>query len=250
MDADGHGKWRASVGARVGLHHGGSRATSHGRSARAVSGWRGELMRIPLARRSYFAFLCGFAPLRELLLSHDRFHAKTQRRKGSQRQESAPSPQAERGRGERLAARGTPFLAAPRLRGGEFRSTFKLLLQTLAAIAIAASLCAAQPPVRDYRRAHERQILAEFTRLLSIPNVASDRVNIRRSAQFIIEMMHRRGLNPRLLETKSKESPPAVYGEWKIPGATRTIVVYAHYDGQPVDPKAWTASPPWQPTWR
>ena len=108
----------------------------------------------------------------------------------------------------------------------------------------------AQTPVRDYRRAHERQIIAEFTRLLSIPNVASDRVNIRRTAQFIIEMMQRRGLNPRLLETKTKDSPPAVYGEWKVSGATQTIVVYAHYDGQPVDPKAWTASPPWQPTWR
>jgi acetylornithine deacetylase/succinyl-diaminopimelate desuccinylase-like protein len=108
----------------------------------------------------------------------------------------------------------------------------------------------AQSPVRDYRRANERIILTEFTRLLAIPNVASDTPNIRRSAQFIVEMMERRGLNPRLLETKAKDSPPAVYGEWKVPGATQTIIVYAHYDGQPVDPKAWTASPPWEPTWR
>src|SRR5687767_13711280 len=173
---------------------------------------------IPLARRSYFAFLCGFAPLRERLVSQDRIHAKRQRRKGSQRQN----------RRSRLASVGKAAML----------------------VIFAASLAAGQPSIRDYRRAHERQILAEFTRLLSIPNVASDRVNIRRSAQFIIEMMQRRGLNPRLLETKSKESPPAVYGEWQIPGATQTIVVYAHYDGQPVDPKAWTASPPWQPTWR
>jgi acetylornithine deacetylase/succinyl-diaminopimelate desuccinylase-like protein len=50
--------------------------------------------------------------------------------------------------------------------------------------------------------------------------------------------------------SKSKDTPPAVYGEWKVPGATRSIILYAHYDGQPVDPKQWTASPPWQPTWR
>src|SRR5258708_33798671 len=103
----------------------------------------------------------------------------------------------------------------------------------------------AQPHMRDYRRAHERQILDEFTRLLAIPNVASDRENIRRNAQFIIEMMQRRGLNPRLLETATKESPPAVYGEWRIPGATHSIVLYAHYDGQPTDPKQWTGTLPW-----
>jgi acetylornithine deacetylase/succinyl-diaminopimelate desuccinylase-like protein len=109
---------------------------------------------------------------------------------------------------------------------------------------------AAQSHVRGYRRAHERQILDEFTRLLAIPNIASDTPNIRRNAQFILEIMQRRGLNPRLLETKSKDSPPAIYGEWKVPGATRSVVFYAHYDGQPVDPKQWSASPPFEPTWR
>jgi acetylornithine deacetylase/succinyl-diaminopimelate desuccinylase-like protein len=107
-----------------------------------------------------------------------------------------------------------------------------------------------QLPVRDYRRAHERQILDEFTRLLAIPNVTADRENIRKNAQFILEMMQRRGLNPRLLETASKETPPAVFGEWKIPGATRSIVFYAHYDGQPTDPKQWAGTLPWQPVWR
>jgi len=108
----------------------------------------------------------------------------------------------------------------------------------------------AQSPVRDYRLGHERQILDEFTRLLAIPNVASDRQNIRRNAEFILEMMQRRGLNPSLLETATKESPPAVYGEWKPPGATHSIVLYAHYDGQPTDPKQWTGTLPWQPVWR
>jgi len=108
----------------------------------------------------------------------------------------------------------------------------------------------AQTSTRDYRRAHEHQILSEFTRLLAIPNVASDRENIRRNALFILEMMQRRGLNPQLLEAKTKDVPPAVFGEWKAPGASHAIVIYAHYDGQPVDPKQWTASPPFQPTWR
>src|SRR5207237_2769661 len=107
-----------------------------------------------------------------------------------------------------------------------------------------------QSTARHYRRAHERQIIDEFTRLLAIPNVASDAPNIRRNAEFIFEMMQRRGLTPQLLEAKSKNTPPAVYGEWKVAGATHSIILYAHYDGQPVDPKQWTASPPFQPTWR
>ena len=112
------------------------------------------------------------------------------------------------------------------------------------------SAISGQSSIRDYRRAHERQIIDEFTRLLAIPNVASDAPNIRRNAQFIFEMMQRRGLTPQLLEAKSKNTPPAVYGEWRVAGAAHSIILYAHYDGQPVDPKQWTASPPFQPTWR
>lgn len=102
----------------------------------------------------------------------------------------------------------------------------------------------------EYRRAHERQIIAEFERLLEIPNVASDLPNIRRNAELIRALMQKRGLNPRLLETASRSTPPAVYGEWKTPGATHSLIFYAHYDGQPTDPSQWTGTLPWQPTWR
>ena len=128
-------------------------------------------------------------------------------------------------------------------------STQKLLTPMTIAL-LSVTVAFAQSPINQYRRANERQILDEFTRLLAIPNVASDRQNIRRNAEFIVEMMQRRGLSPRLLETATKESPPAVYGEWKTPGATHSVVLYAHYDGQPTDPKQWTGTLPWQPVWR
>jgi acetylornithine deacetylase/succinyl-diaminopimelate desuccinylase-like protein len=104
--------------------------------------------------------------------------------------------------------------------------------------------------VREYRRAHEHEILTEFLDLLAIPNVASDRENIRRNAGAILTMMQRRKLQPRLLETSDASVPPVVYGEWKTPGATRTLIFYAHYDGQPTDPKQWTGTLPWQPVLR
>ncbi len=132
---------------------------------------------------------------------------------------------------------------------GYFRALIRSLL-VAAVLAPSFHTAVAQSSIRDYRRAHERQILAEFTQLVAIPNVASDKENIRRNAELIQAMMQRRGLNPQLLEGKSKDTPPAVYGEWKVDGATHSIILYAHYDGQPVDPKQWTASPPFQPTWR
>lgn len=42
--------------------------------------------------------------------------------------------------------------------------------------------------------------------------------------------------------------PPAVFAEYRAPGALRTIVFYAHYDGQPTDPADWTTTAPWRPT--
>src|SRR5215216_5531196 len=105
-------------------------------------------------------------------------------------------------------------------------------------------------PVREYRRANEHRILREFVELLSIPNVASDSENIRRNAARLVEMMAARGLKPRLLEAATPNTPPAVYGEWTTPGATATVVFYAHYDGQPTDPRKWTGTRPWEPALR
>jgi acetylornithine deacetylase/succinyl-diaminopimelate desuccinylase-like protein len=104
-----------------------------------------------------------------------------------------------------------------------------------------------QEKVREYRFAREHLILSEYFQLLSLPNVASDIPNIRKNAEFIAEMMKQRGLQPRLLEATTPNVPPAVYAERKVPNAQRTILFYAHYDGQPTDPKQWTATQPWQP---
>ena len=107
-----------------------------------------------------------------------------------------------------------------------------------------------QQNVRQFRQANESKLLKQFVELLSLPNVASDTKNIRANATLILEMMQQRGLNPRLLEAKTPNVPPIVYGEWKTPGAQRTLILYAHYDGQPTDPKQWTGTTPWQPVFR
>lgn len=94
--------------------------------------------------------------------------------------------------------------------------------------------------VRTWRKAHERKILDEFFELLTIPNWAHDTSNIKKNADFIAEMLQKRGIEARLLTpAKVQDTPPAVYGEVVVPGAKRTIVFYAHYDGQPVNPGEW-----------
>ncbi len=84
-------------------------------------------------------------------------------------------------------------------------------------------------------------ILEEFSGLLAIPNIASDAPNIRRNAEAIVALLERRGVDAELLEGDG--APPLVYGEIKVPGARKTVIFYAHYDGQPVDPTRWTTDP-------
>jgi acetylornithine deacetylase/succinyl-diaminopimelate desuccinylase-like protein len=106
---------------------------------------------------------------------------------------------------------------------------------------------AVRAAARRHREGREAEIAKEFADLLAIPNVASDSVNIRRNAAALIEMLKRRGVAARTLDGDG--GPPAVYGELRATGATRTVVFYAHYDGQPVVPAQWTGSP-WTPVLR
>ncbi|MGI9086135.1 MAG: M20/M25/M40 family metallo-hydrolase [Chthoniobacterales bacterium] len=125
------------------------------------------------------------------------------------------------------------------------------------AVALILLLCgqlfAAEPAdiareARTWRTAHEREILEEFSGLLAIPNLASDRPNIERNANAIRALCAKRGLTTQLLTLEG--APPIVVADFPVPGAaTRTVAIYAHYDGQPVDPARWK-SDPWKPVMR
>lgn len=120
----------------------------------------------------------------------------------------------------------------------------RLLPWLLAGVLPAAALAQTHPAAqaaRQWRQQHERGIIDEFVAFLRIPNVTGDRENIRRNAEFIATMMDRRGIASRLVSVEGAN--PVVFGEMKTPGAVRTIVFYAHYDGQPLDPKEWTTAP-------
>jgi acetylornithine deacetylase/succinyl-diaminopimelate desuccinylase-like protein len=120
-----------------------------------------------------------------------------------------------------------------------------IFLLPLWAMAADPSLTAKQADA--WRAQHEHEILEEFSRLLAIPNLASDSSNIQRNAELIRAMLEKRGIKTQLLTLPG--APPIVVGNLVAPGAARTIAFYAHYDGQPVDPAKWK-SDPWKPMMR
>ncbi len=101
--------------------------------------------------------------------------------------------------------------------------------------------------VNDWRQTHEQQIVDQYAGFLAIPNVASDKVNIRRNADYIGKMLKDVGMHVERLELE--DSNPVIFAEKQSPGATRTIMMYMHFDGQPVNPDNW-ASDPWTPVMR
>jgi acetylornithine deacetylase/succinyl-diaminopimelate desuccinylase-like protein len=102
--------------------------------------------------------------------------------------------------------------------------------------------------VRDYRIANEDRIVRELREFLAIPNIASDTPNIQKNAAHLVEMLEARGIETHLLPITGRG--PVVFGKLISPEAKRTVIFYAHYDGQPVDPAAWTDGKPFEPALR
>jgi len=104
--------------------------------------------------------------------------------------------------------------------------------------------------IRNYREKQEHALLQEYISFLAIPNLAADTINMQRNAVYIQNMMAKRGIqNIQLLYPTTPKIPPAVYGEVLVPNAKKTIIFYAHYDGQPVDSTKWSKGlHPFKPT--
>jgi len=100
---------------------------------------------------------------------------------------------------------------------------------------------AQQIPVRNYVNKPENQMrwLNEYREFLSIPNVLGDSLNMIRNANWIKAFLESKGIKSQLLSSGLPGSAPVVFGEVKTPGAKMTLAFYAHYDGQPVNPKQW-----------
>jgi acetylornithine deacetylase/succinyl-diaminopimelate desuccinylase-like protein len=140
-----------------------------------------------------------------------------------------------------------PSTSPVRLRGVTATRTAATLLAALVVWAGALPLPAQQLD-RDAmaRMAQEetRPGLHELIEILAIPNVAADTANIRRNAEWLEAAFAARGFDARILPT---EGNPLVWAERRWPGNDRTVLFYAHFDGQPVDPSRWDQPDPFIP---
>ena len=114
---------------------------------------------------------------------------------------------------------------------------------------IVASLAAQTPAMRveEWVASHHRELVMQLWDLLAIPNARGDSANLRRNAETLRSMFAARGLTTEVIETPST---PLVVGELRVPAAQRTLLLYAHFDGQPVDASAWRQPTPFTPVLR
>ncbi|NKB90312.1 MAG: M20/M25/M40 family metallo-hydrolase [Acidobacteria bacterium] len=111
-------------------------------------------------------------------------------------------------------------------------------------MAISSTLAAQEGAVaaaREFRSANEVEILEGFRELLRQPNFGGDLPAIRATADYIVAEFAERGVEMELLTLP--DAPPLIYGEIRTPGATRTLGIYVHYDGQPATGPDWVNDP-------
>ena len=101
--------------------------------------------------------------------------------------------------------------------------------------------------IRSARNTH----LREFKELLSIPSISTDSrqaKNVKRAAEWVRKRLKAAGCTR--VELHPTPRHPIVYGEWLGAAGAPTILIYGHYDVQPVDPLELWDRPPFEPTVR
>ena len=103
----------------------------------------------------------------------------------------------------------------------------------------------------SYLEANRDRTLAELKEFIAIPSVSSQSEHandMRRCAEWISS--HLRAIGLEHVEVMETAGHPLVYADWLgAPGAP-TVLLYGHYDVQPVDPVELWSSPPFEATVR
>ncbi|MFN3741855.1 MAG: dipeptidase [Anaerolineales bacterium] len=102
----------------------------------------------------------------------------------------------------------------------------------------------------NYAQAHRERFLEEFKEFLRIPSISTDEAHtadMQRAAEWVAAQLRRIGFER--VNIYPTAGHPIVYAEWLKAGGDRpTVLIYGHYDVQPVDPLDEWRTPPFEPT--
>jgi acetylornithine deacetylase/succinyl-diaminopimelate desuccinylase-like protein len=92
------------------------------------------------------------------------------------------------------------------------------------------------------RREERLERLKAFLRIPSISALPQHAPDVRRAAEWLADEMRAAGIQN--VEVSETSGHPMVYGDWLHAAGAPTVVVYGHYDVQPVDPlEEWHTEP-------
>ncbi|MET3681933.1 acetylornithine deacetylase/succinyl-diaminopimelate desuccinylase-like protein [Alkalibacillus flavidus] len=101
--------------------------------------------------------------------------------------------------------------------------------------------------LKDNRERHLEE-LQDFLKIPSISSLSKHKEDTLRGAQWVEQELNNIGFQEaKIMET---DGHPVVYGEYIADGNAPTVLVYGHYDVQPVDPLHLWDSEPFEPTIR
>jgi len=103
--------------------------------------------------------------------------------------------------------------------------------------------------VARYLDKNKARHLDELKKLLSIASISTDPAragDVKRAADWVHKRLRKAGCTR--VETYETARHPIVYGEWMGAPGQPTLLVYGHYDVQPVDPLELWDTPPFTPT--
>ena len=109
-------------------------------------------------------------------------------------------------------------------------------------IALGSHAADLKQQVDAYRAGHEAAIVGQLDQLTRLKSVAADPAGIAAAADLLQKSLQQRGFHAQQLSA-APGSPPVVFASLNITGAKRTVIFYAHYDGQPVTPSQWSSDP-------
>ena len=94
----------------------------------------------------------------------------------------------------------------------------------------------------DYAESHRDKFVRTLKELVNQPSISAQNVGLKECAELVRNKIKDLGFNTKLIPVAG--APSVVYGELKGQKDARTLVIYNHYDVQPVEPlNEWKSEP-------